>query len=71
MTEALGNTMQWSGVGLGGVLRAATTVPASVVGLADRGEIAVGKRADLVSLDVSDEGYVTVGAVWVAGRRVR
>jgi alpha-D-ribose 1-methylphosphonate 5-triphosphate diphosphatase len=43
--------------------------PAERVGLDDRGEIAVGKRADLVRVRVTDDVPV-VGAVWVAGTRV-
>jgi alpha-D-ribose 1-methylphosphonate 5-triphosphate diphosphatase len=43
--------------------------PAERVGLHDRGEIAVGKRGDLVRVRVSDDVPV-VGAVWVAGARV-
>lgn len=71
MTGALGNAMRWSGVGPCDVLRSATEIPARVLGLEDRGEIAVGRRADLVSFDLSDDGVFSVDAVWAAGRRVR
>ena len=43
--------------------------PAEAGGLADRGEIALGKRADLVRVTVAD-GVPIVRAVWRQGRRV-
>lgn len=44
--------------------------PAEVVGLFDRGEIAPGKRADLVRVTMSREGWPVVRAVWREGKRV-
>jgi len=46
-----------------------TRNPAAAVGLDDRGEIAVGKRADLVQVRRTPQAAV-VRAVWTAGRRV-
>jgi alpha-D-ribose 1-methylphosphonate 5-triphosphate diphosphatase len=43
--------------------------PAEAVGLADRGEIAVGKRADLLEIQVAGTMPV-IRSVWRAGRRV-
>lgn len=43
--------------------------PAEAVGLTDRGEIAVGRRADLVRVQLVD-GWPVVRSVWSAGRRV-
>jgi alpha-D-ribose 1-methylphosphonate 5-triphosphate diphosphatase PhnM len=43
--------------------------PAEAVGLNDRGEIAVGKRADLVRVRLT-ETIPVVRTVWRAGRRV-
>jgi alpha-D-ribose 1-methylphosphonate 5-triphosphate diphosphatase len=57
------------GIGLPAALRTVTKTPAEAVGLRDRGEIAVGKRADLVRVRVV-EGVPVVRAVWRAGRRV-
>jgi len=44
-------------------------VPAETAGLADRGEIAVGKRADLLQVGLHD-GHPYLKQVWRAGRRV-
>lgn len=48
-------------------IRAASTNPARLLGLGDRGRIATGLRADLVALDASLE----VVAVWIGGEQVR
>lgn len=56
-------------------LRSATTAPAQVFGLADRGALEPGHRADLVLL--RDDPTVDISAsagivgVWIAGARVR
>jgi alpha-D-ribose 1-methylphosphonate 5-triphosphate diphosphatase len=44
-------------------------VPAAAVGLADRGRIAVGLRADLIRVQ-DIEGLPIVRTVWREGRRV-
>ena len=49
------------------VLRAASTNPAQLLGLDDRGTIEVGKRADLVAL----RGFDRIEQVWVAGEPTR
>lgn len=64
-----------AGLGLGGALRAATVEAARLLGLEDdRGEIAVGKRADLMLLTgthLSTTDLETrIHAVWHNGRRV-
>ncbi|MEM6549604.1 MAG: alpha-D-ribose 1-methylphosphonate 5-triphosphate diphosphatase [Pseudomonadota bacterium] len=60
------------GVELGdlpGAVAMVTRTPARAVGLADRGEIAIGQRADL--LTVADlDGVSVVTGVWSAGRKV-
>jgi alpha-D-ribose 1-methylphosphonate 5-triphosphate diphosphatase len=48
---------------------AVSLTPAQRVGLDDRGEIAPGKRADLIRVRAADEAAV-VGAVWRHGERV-
>jgi alpha-D-ribose 1-methylphosphonate 5-triphosphate diphosphatase len=57
------------GFDVAAAIRAVTAVPAARAGLADRGEIAPGKRADLVQVRVVEDVPV-VRAVWRAGRRV-
>ncbi len=54
---------------LPGAVAMVTRNPARAVGLADRGEIAVGKRADLLTLREID-GLSVVTGVWSAGRKV-
>jgi alpha-D-ribose 1-methylphosphonate 5-triphosphate diphosphatase len=55
--------------GLAGALRLVTKAPADAMGLDDRGELAVGKRADLVRADFSGSVPV-VREVYCAGSRV-
>jgi N-acetylglucosamine-6-phosphate deacetylase len=50
MDQAIRNAVLHCSVSLAQVLASATRNPASVLGLVDRGEISVGKRADLVLL---------------------
>ena len=56
-------------IALPAALRTVTKTPAEAVGLNDRGEIAVGKRADLVRVRLT-ETVPVVRTVWRAGRRV-
>ena len=55
-----------AGVDLAAALTAASTNPAGLLGLSDRGCIAVGRRADVVALTTQLE----VEQVWVAGDAV-
>jgi alpha-D-ribose 1-methylphosphonate 5-triphosphate diphosphatase len=57
------------GISLPQAVRAASRTPARAVGLGDRGEIAAGRRADLVRVRES-EGAPVVRALWRAGERV-
>jgi len=50
-------------------IRTVSKTPAEVVGLSDRGEIACGKRADLIRVHVNDDDTAVRG-VWCEGRRV-
>ena len=56
-------------VGLPAAVAMVSSAPARMTGLADRGEIAVGKRADLVRVRVHD-GAPVVRQVWLEGERV-
>ena len=67
MDAAVRNCVRHAGVTLETAVAAATSSPARVVGLTDRGELRVGGRADIVALD--DE--LGVAEVFVAGRRAR
>ena len=67
MAEAVRRAVVHVGLPLTAALRMATQTPARAVGLADRGRIAPGCRADLVVLD-SD---LRVAAVWQQGLRLR
>ena len=55
--------------GLPGAIRLVTKNPAEAVGLFDRGEIATGRRADLVRV-AAHHNEPVVRAVWRAGRRM-
>lgn len=57
------------GIPLHEAVRLVSLGPARAVGLADRGEIAPGKRADLVRIG-RVRGHATVVSTWVAGREV-
>jgi alpha-D-ribose 1-methylphosphonate 5-triphosphate diphosphatase len=56
-------------IDLAAAIRTVTKTPAEAVGLADRGEIAVGKRADLIRVHVAGNLPV-VRSVWRGGHRV-
>lgn len=56
-------------IDLASAIRTVTKAPAEAVGLFDRGEIAVGKRADLIRVHVSHD-VPAVRSVWRKGRRV-
>jgi alpha-D-ribose 1-methylphosphonate 5-triphosphate diphosphatase len=57
------------GIDLAAAIRTVTKTPAKAVGLTDRGEIAVGRRADLIRVQVAGDVPV-VRSVWRQGRRV-
>jgi alpha-D-ribose 1-methylphosphonate 5-triphosphate diphosphatase len=56
-------------IDLASAVRTVTKRPAEAVGLADRGEIAIGKRADLIRVHVARDVPV-VRSVWREGHRV-
>lgn len=57
------------GIDLAAAVRTVTKTPAEAVGLTDRGEIARGRRADLIRVSVAGSVPV-VRSVWRQGRRV-
>jgi len=56
-------------IDLASAIRTVTKTPAEAVGLADRGEVAAGKRADLIRVHVAHDVPV-VRSVWREGQRV-
>ena len=56
-------------IDLAAAVRTVTKTPADAIGLADRGEIAVGKRGDLIRVHVAGD-VPAVRATWRRGRRV-
>lgn len=69
MLAAVSCLVARDGLALHDAARLVTLGPARAAGLADRGEIAVGKRADLISV-AHPGGQAAVSATWVAGRQV-
>jgi alpha-D-ribose 1-methylphosphonate 5-triphosphate diphosphatase len=56
-------------IGLPAAVRTVTKTPAEAVGLDDRGEIAPGKRADLIRVRLAHH-VPAVRSTWSSGRRV-
>ena len=61
---AVRNAVQQAGVALADAVRAASTTPADLLGMTDRGRIDIGARADLVALDTD----LHVECTWVGGK---
>ncbi len=66
MDRAVTNVVDHAGVTLADAVRAASTTPAALLGLDDRGEITARRRADLVALDTG----LRVETTWVAGEAI-
>jgi N-acetylglucosamine-6-phosphate deacetylase len=64
MDRAVRNTVRGAGIGLAEAVAAASSTPAALLGLEDRGVIAPGRRADLVALDAD----FRTERVWIGGR---
>ena len=64
MASAVRNSASTLGVSLAEAARMASTYPAEFLGLADRGRIAAGRRADFVELDAAGNATRT----WIGGR---
>ncbi|EIK53254.1 phosphonate metabolism protein PhnM [Stutzerimonas stutzeri TS44] len=69
LQAALGLAEQANGYDLPRAIATISLAPARAAGLDDRGEIAVGLRADLVQAQVH-KGQPVIGQVWRQGRRV-
>jgi N-acetylglucosamine-6-phosphate deacetylase len=66
LAEAVRNVVAFTGIPWTDAVQMATSTPATVAGLTDRGRISVGARADLVVLDQA----LNVMEVWQAGARI-
>jgi alpha-D-ribose 1-methylphosphonate 5-triphosphate diphosphatase len=66
-TFMLGSLAHWT---LPRAVRTVSLNPARAIGLSDRGDIAVGQRADLLRVRMNRVGMPTVLQTWVAGERV-
>jgi len=64
LDQSVRNLVAFAGCSLAEAIGTVTVVPADLLGIADRGRIAVGARADLVVLDHDGRLHET----WVAGR---
>ena len=70
LIEAMFRLHQTYGVALPAACRMASDVPAGLIGLADRGRLEVGRRADLVAARWLPAGAVLIDAVWREGVRI-
>jgi N-acetylglucosamine-6-phosphate deacetylase len=69
LDRAVGNLVAYAGVPLSAAVTAATAAPAAVLGLTDRGTLAVGAVGDLVLLDDAGALAATIIGGRVAHRR--
>ncbi|HEV7721147.1 MAG TPA: amidohydrolase family protein [Iamia sp.] len=67
MDAAVAFVVQRVGVALDRAVRAASTTPAALLGLTDRGALASGRHADIVALDPTS---LRATATWVAGHQI-
>jgi N-acetylglucosamine-6-phosphate deacetylase len=67
MDAAVGLCVQRVGVSLERAVRAASTTPAALLGLTDRGALAAGRHADIVALDPTS---LRATATWVSGHQI-
>ena len=66
VADAVGNLVAWSGCGVAAAARTVTEDVAAFMGIADRGGLAEGQRADFVVLE--EDG--SVRETWVGGRKL-
>ena len=69
LNEEVGNLIKWLDLPDAQVWAMATANPAALLGMADRGRITPGAKADLVLWN-NDDGRFTPAATWVSGRLV-
>ncbi len=66
MADMVASCVCGAGVDLGAAIAAASTTPARLLSLTDRGALEVGRRADVVEL-VDSGSWMAVRRVWIAG----
>ena len=69
ISRCISNMMKFTGCSLEEAIRMASTNPARLLGLDHLGEIAEGKRADLIQFTLED-GAMVIQKTWVAGKVV-
>jgi N-acetylglucosamine-6-phosphate deacetylase len=69
LTTGISNMMKFTGCGLAQAIRMASTNPARLLGLQDRGEVVTGKRADLILFTI-EAGTIIIQQTIVAGKTV-
>lgn len=69
ITTGIENMMKFTQCSLGEAINMASRNPAELIGLDDRGEIRVGKRADLILFQMED-GKMEIQQTYVAGKLV-
>jgi N-acetylglucosamine-6-phosphate deacetylase len=69
ISKCVGNIMKFTGCSLKDAIQMASTNPAHLIGLGDRGEIKIGKRADLILFTLED-GNMVVQKTIIAGKVV-
>lgn len=69
LSICVGNVMKFTGCSLADAIRMASTNPAKLIGLKDRGEIRQGKRADLILFKIENNKIVILKTI-VAGKEV-
>lgn len=67
LDRAVANVVHHCGVPLERAVAAASTTPAALLGLGDRGALAPGRRADLAALDPAT---LSCRATWIAGQQL-
>ncbi len=63
------NLVRWTGAGFADAVKCATSTPAALLGLGDRGQISTGLRSDLSVLDAEGAVVITMVDGEVAYRR--
>ncbi|MBN1819596.1 MAG: N-acetylglucosamine-6-phosphate deacetylase [Prolixibacteraceae bacterium] len=69
ITKGVGHIMEVTGCSLANAVQMASTNPADLYGLKDRGSIEAGKRADLILFSI-ENSEINIHQTWVKGEKV-